>query len=434
MLLEHHIISIINSENPFHSAMVSTCITNFYNTSKHNNPKGVNSQMHFIDTQGCFNNQVIYNLNQELFYNTDVFFTPTDYNLALYKKFFPLISPLLQQWWDTIQNSKKISKNKHNLEVYRASLKPGDITLLGLITDGGQGLATANNGKYIGVIEGSKEAQKVREQRVEKLYKANDILGLNFTSKQKVREFLKSKSEDEIRALFDSAKEAKGRDIFGQGFLFRIVRPEEIADVERLSQEEKLNGIDSKKCFVPYDKGDKDGNQWYLPTPYYIAWNTKNVQYLKEYSGQKGQGMPVMRNPQFYFQEGFCWSDISSEHIKCRLNNKSVYDVKSMSLFSQITLASDQYLVALFCSSFIGRYIKTFINNTVSCQINDARQIPIKIPNQEELKAFETLFEEAYALQMGKFERGIDNKSALKALQIKLDSMVEKLYDLPKKT
>ena len=43
--------------------------------------------------------------------------------------------------------------------------------------------------------------------------------------------------------------------------------------------------------------------------------------------------MPVVRNPQFYFREGFCWSDINTTFLKCRIKSKSVNDVKSMSLY-----------------------------------------------------------------------------------------------------
>ncbi len=94
-------------------------------------------------------------------------------------------------------------------------------------------------------------------------------------------------------------------------------------------------------------------------------------------------------------KEGFCRSDISDERIRIRIRirikNKSVHDVKSMSLFSILNETSDSYLVSLLNSSLIGGYIKVFINNTISFQINDTRQIPIIIPTKKNLKNLKNL-------------------------------------------
>ncbi len=244
---------------------------------------------------------------------------------------------------------------------------------------------------------------------------------------------MEGKSENEIWQIFDKAKEKFGRDIFGQGFIYRITNDELIADIAKLNDDEKADGINSPKCFVPYDKGDKDGNRWYLPTPYYIAWSKENVKFLKENSGKKGEGMPVVRNPQFYFKEGFCWNNVllpkneESMFIKCRIKQKSVNDVASMSLYAQIDLPNF-YFVALLNSKFMYDYLKTFINASVNLQINDFRQIPIIIPNKEQLAEFEALFDIAYQAQKDKFEKGIDSTETLKSLQPKLDSLVYKLY------
>ena len=424
MILKHQIVEMIGSKNPFADAMVNTCITLFLN-------KAPKEEMRFIDTLENFSSRKEYIIHQQVYQEADAFFIPTSYNLAIKDKFIPLLSPIYKRWWSRIETSEKIAKNKDMLDEYRKELKSGDITLMGLLTDGGQGLATANNGKFVGVKEGTKEALRIIEARAEKLFAQEANLNLGLKSKKDAKVFLESKTEQEIRQIFDEAKEKFGRDVFGQGFLFRIVSQDEIADISQLTQEEKEQGIDSLKCFVPYDKGDKDGNRWYLATPYYIAWNKENVRFLKENSGKKGEGMPVVRNAHFYFREGFCWSDINSTiYLKCRLNSAGVFDVKSMTLFSTNHLVSDKFLVALMCSSFLGMYLKTFINNTVSCQINDIRQFPIIIPTQTQLQEFEVLFDKAYASQLEKFEKGIDNSKYLSDLQVELDKKVEELYGI----
>jgi len=107
---------------------------------------------------------------------------------------------------------------------------------------------------------------------------------------------------------------------------------------------------------VPYDKGDKDGNRWYLRTPYYIDWSKENVAFLKQDPRARYQG------DQFYFRAGFCWSDIHTVLIKTRLKEQSVHDVKSMSMFSFTPLCSNKYLVALLNSTFISNYDFNFVN------------------------------------------------------------------------
>jgi hypothetical protein len=286
------------------------------------------------------------------------------------------------------------------------------------------------------VLEGTKWAEKVRKERPEKLWnfiktkKPKELIDLK--SKKDVEEYLNSLSEKEIRKLFDDLKEKYGRDIFGQGWLYRIVSKDEIADVESLSNDEKLNGIDGDKTFVPYDKGDRDGNRWWAPTPYYIDWSRKNVRFLKENSGKKGEGMPVVRNPQFYFKEGFCWTDVNSTYLKSRIKEKGVYDVLTMSLFTKCNIP-DYYYVCMINSKFISEYVDDFVNSTSHFQINDARQLPIVIPTPEQLKEFELIFDRAKGVQEEKLSGKITEKEAeerLEEIQKELDEKVLKLYGL----
>lgn len=100
--------------------------------------------------------------------------------------------------------------------------------------------------------------------------------------------------------------------------------------------------------------------------------------------------MPVVRNPQFYFREGFCWIDVNSTYLKARLKGNGVFDVLSMSLFSMNQIP-DWYYVSLINSELISLYVDNFVNNTSHFQINDARQLPIVIPNLKILNKIEQL-------------------------------------------
>ena len=428
LILSKRIDYIFDTANPFEAVMVDTCITQTTNL-----PMPAEHKVRFFDGTKDLAAPLQYApIKQSVFINTQnsVIFKPTDLNLRIYELYGQKVKELFDKWWDKIETSKKIAKNQKELEVYRASLKPGDVALLGCLTEGGQGLATANNGKYIAVRRSTKWAKNIMESRPKKLAEA--------IKKKKVRvpqmanfanekDFLDSLSEKEIATLFDTLKEQYGRDIFGQGYIYKIIDDSELADVDKLTKEEKENGIDSSKnYYVPYDKGDKDGNRWYLETPFAIAWSKENVQFLKTNSGKKGEGMPVVRNPQFYFREGLCWSDINTTFLKCRKKEKSIHDVKSMSIFGVSDLVKEDYIITLINSTFISYYVDNFVNNTQTFQINDARQLPIVIPQKEEIEQAIKFVTKAIRIKKG----DVFANESLDTIQKEVDLFVEKLYHL----
>ena len=328
LFIDNVILEIMDVENVFKDPEVQPAIMIFKKELSEDD-----YDFTFIDANDSFDNPHHYNVNIGLYRNVplNVFFIPTYDNVNIFNNFSVVVNKLYNEYWEMIKTSKRIEKFQKELTEYRSNLKEHDLTLLGLITEGGQGLATANNGKFVGVLEGTHWADNILQSRPEKLWKAiteKNISELkHIDSKNSAIKFINSLNEFEIRELFDNLKEKYGRDIFGQGYLFRIISKDEIADLNNISSDEKENGINPEKStYVLYDKGDKEGNRWYLKTPYYIDWSKENVKFLKTNSGKKGKGMPVVRNPKFYFKEGFCWTDVHTTYIKSRLKENGVYD------------------------------------------------------------------------------------------------------------
>ena len=439
LLLSKRINFLFDAANPFDEVLVDTCIFQVQNCPM---PEG--HKLQFYDGSKDLDNPIIFEpIEQRTYINTQnaVIFKPTELNLRIWNKYGEKVKALYDQWWDKIDTSKKINDNKALLEKYRASLKPGDIALLGCLTEGGQGLATANNGKYIAIRRSSKWAANVVKSRPEKLVEAikqHPAIINEFLQGQPADVFTKYSSEQEIIDTFDAIKDKYGRDVFGQGYIFRLIDDAEIADVDSLTEDEMQNGIDtSKPYYVPYDKGDKDGNRWYLETPFAIAWSKENVRFLKTNSGKKGEGMPVVRNPQFFFKEGFCWIftlNENSEYQKARYKAKTVNDVNAMALYTlQGSPLSIKYLVTLFNSYFIFWYKRAFINSTAAFQINDARLIPVVIPTMEQLNELEQVFDNAVRTKR-KFEDCIITEEQANTFfaeqQNLIDKIVSQIYDV----
>ena len=134
----------------------------------------------------------------------------------------------------------------------------------------------------------------------------------------------------------------------------------------------------------------------------------------------------------FYFREGFCWIDVNSTYLKARVKANGVFDVLSMSLFT-MTKLPDWYYVSLINSEFISLYVDNFISNTSHFQINDARQLPIIIPNANELEKFQEISESSIAIKRANFSAVIPDNIAeekLEKKQVELDQAVLKLYSI----
>lgn len=429
------IIEIIKVDNVFESAKVSPAIIIFQKEKINQNYNLI-----FKDAVKSFKNPEIYKPFISIYKEAPfkAFFIPNDINMQSFEKYHDNINKLLNRWYEKINTSKKIEKNKRELYEYREKLVSNDLTLLGLVTEGGQGLATANNGKFVGVLDGTSNAERIKKTRIEKFSKAINKYSIKeyafIKNKKDAENFLNDKDEKEIREIFDSLKEKYDRDIFGQGYIFRIISKDEISNPNNLTDKEKTEGIEkTKPTYVLYDKGDKEGNKWYLETPFYIDWSKDNVSFLKNNSGKTGKGMPVVRNPNFYFKEGICWSDVHTTYIKARLKSNGVYDVKSMSLFSVYSNIPDWYIISLLNSKYISEYIEDFINNTVSFQINDARIVPIVVPTNEQLIEFKDIFDKAMKIKKEYFSKKISEEDAdirLINIQNCLDEYVYKLYGI----
>lgn len=95
------------------------------------------------------------------------FFEPRPGTLALYDRFNGAVTALVGEWWERIATSDAFAENRNAIAAYHATLKPGDVTIVGLIAEGGQGMRTANNARFLGYLEGTPQAAALLAKREE---------------------------------------------------------------------------------------------------------------------------------------------------------------------------------------------------------------------------------------------------------------------------
>jgi hypothetical protein len=91
-----------------------------------------------------------------------VFFEPQAGTLHLFERFNTRVKELVTEWWEKIENSRVFSTNQAEIQAYHRTLRPGDITLVGLIAEGGQGMRTANNARFLAYLDGTPQAEDIK--------------------------------------------------------------------------------------------------------------------------------------------------------------------------------------------------------------------------------------------------------------------------------
>lgn len=414
-------------------------------------------EVKWVDSHTCDDKKVLIDEKSKLVkYRTDLFlfhnslnysiFPPSKYNSDLFDKIIKPVWPTFKQWWPKVESSRKVDQNRTEINRYLNSLKPKSYTFLGILADGGVGLQTGDNGQFVGVLKGSKPSESVFEARPKKLFKAiEDEPKKAFPVLKTIeclddaKEYLGGLSELEIRELFDGLKLKFGLRIFGKGFVYRIVSPKEVKEIESMKDDEKENGVNTtKEIYVRYDKGDRDGNKWLSETPFVANWNREAIHHYST--------SPIARNfsnNKHYFKSGLSWNIINgtrnTNNLKFKYILPSVNDVGGMKLTTSEEakkILSDKFLCCVLNSFLNNRLTESFINFTVNFQMNDARQIPIIIPTKEQLKAFEKRYDECFAIQEEYFAGEIDKaeaRSQLRPIEAEIDEMVNKLYGIEAK-
>jgi len=358
----------------------------------------------FVNYKKVYTDSNIYRNN--IFYR---FFIPTTFNKKINNKINIPLQSIAHKFSTHLMGKKSESPD---LKKYNKQLKPDDLTLLGLISKGEQGLVTGNNSKYIGVITKSKKGKyQIQNSFREKL--------INYLGKDLSIEEL----DDNPRKYYEIAekmkKEKSEPNLFGKTFLYKTIDINNVFSFANLSKETKQDGSQDE-CWVNYYKGNPEGYKWYVPYRTCINWTQQYVKELKEgkVTNSRWQGS------NYFGSTGFGWVDYFTKQIKAFFLEEGIYSKNIVKLHSINALITDKFLVGLLNSKFISYYVKNFITSTHTLQINDGRLIPIKVPDKIFAKKFENIVDKIL-----EDKKENPNMDTIK-LEAEIDRMVYDLYGL----
>lgn len=316
------------------------------------------------------------------------FFEPSEDNQQVYHDLIRPVSDLLDEWEKELYD---VDRQRANLDKIQDehidNLSEGDVTLLGLVTWGGRGLDTGKNDDHIAYIDGSYEAEQVKERNKE-----------DFT-------YVESNEEP-------------------YKWVSRVIRDEDTIDPRNLTKEEKKNGIDAQerngRTWVPLEKGSSIEDIYYKPTLEYIDWSKESLQKIRDRRGGR------LRDTDYYFREALFSSRGGTGEYKAKVRyiNNAVVDGSGIVLVPTSELTSAKYLNGILNSDVMKYIIDNFINSTVNVQVADMRLLPIPIPSKQERETIEDLVDEAIGIQKGEVD------GELSDINNRIEQEVKSVYGL----
>ena len=284
----------------------------------------------------------------------NAFFKPTERNMDFYRTVMSEARSLYDRWSDEVRDSATVEDNLERIQSdHVAKLDPGDVSILGLLTLGGVGLHTGNNEEYIAYLDGTEAAERVRSRNDDFVYR--------------------EKNENRY------------------SWISRVIESDDIAEVAKLTEEEKLYGISgNRSVWVPVTKGK--GKSFYDEPEEYINWSTNAVERI----GETG----LHRNRDFYFAEGIFAVGQGTGDPSFRYTDNCVIEHSGNILVPHTEKVSTMYLLGLLNSDLCHYLIDQFINHTVNTQLTDFRMLPVIIPTQEQMSRMESLVKDAIAIRV----------------------------------
>jgi len=424
------------------------------------------------------------------------FFEPRPGTLRLFARFNEPVKRLVAEWWPRIETSEKFTDNAAPIQAYQRTLRPGDVTLVGLVAQGGQGMRTANNARFLGYLAGTPQARDILARReewtqrwlaspkirpvfldllakhggdpahptrnsaaweacVEPLREEFDARELGFGKtdlyrivpaelaaveddfqfawQQRKAELLaRWRSEaslagfwrtDELGASEERQRARrlkKGKTVSDDDFcllcqeLQRWVAEEnavrkrqrlptiprdalgmrsaenyiDTADVPRIAT--IYNGLSARGQFVPFRKGDPEGNRWVDNEPLFVCWSRENVDWLSTAPEARWQGH------RFFLTAGITWTAVANHvAMKARYQDPCVFDADSMRLTPRASVIHPLAFLALLNSNVVSFLKLKFMKHTQKWEIGDLRQLPLVTPRAAEARRLQQLAERA---------------------------------------
>ena len=355
----------------------------------------------------------------------------------------------LQRWsadddpdFEMLSQTKRLERWKNRLAKQRlldAELARSRFVLLGIVCEGGQGLATADDRRFLGVLDGTPEADEVRARQ--EAYEGS-VLQRPLAAEQ-YRD-LRNRGLDRQAALVQLwedhekllVRQRNDHDDRGPWWprigLLQVVSPAHVRH-GRLSEDEVKGGLDGEACWVPFEKGDdsEEGGaaKWRRDNPIVIDWSHKAVALLRRRAANAvSHRKPYFRNEHLWGQSGVTWNRVAS-YLRCRLvPDGGIFCSEAPTIFPEPAQLGPEALLALMNAPVLDFLVRTFLGSRMHVEIGDLRRIPLPVLSPARSAHLSSLGSRALAAKEA-VDAGSQGES-LAVVEAEIDRFVRDLYGI----
>lgn len=330
--------------------------------------------------------------------------------------------------WTALSNTRRLGTTIADLQKagFYDSLDPGDWVLLGLVVEGGQGLATADDKRFLAAVDGTTEADvhRERQQRFEELTLQHDDAADLYR-----RIAADSDREAALLAVWEQFDDALGWPRVGT---FRIAAPD-VVRTQPLSEEEREKGIVGGPTFVPFEKGDDSdeidghaiGAAWWRDNPVVIDWSRDAVRVLRERARAGGRRSPRIQNEALWFSDGVTWNRVASYLRARQVPNTAIFSSESPTILPRVDWLDAGALLALLNCEVLDFMLRTLLGSRMHVEIGDIRRVPIPVLGEEQDAQLASLAQEASTTKRTGQGRAVEE------IEADVNEFVRDLYRIP---
>ncbi|HEY8777631.1 MAG TPA: hypothetical protein VIM33_14285 [Gaiellaceae bacterium] len=332
--------------------------------------------------------------------------------------------------WETLSETRTLERWKE--EQHRAGfydrLSEDRFVLLGLVIEGGQGLATAHDRRFLAAIEGTAEAERViaNRARFEELVLARPEPARFYGERRDA-------GRGVSQALLDVADEFTDRQLGWpkMGLLRTAARSEVLSRV--LSPDEVQAGIPEGPYYVPFEKGDDSGDdgavRWRRENPLVIDWSNAAVDLIRRRARQEASyRKPRLQNERLWGQGGITWNS-TARYLRLRLVPEGgIFGHKTPLIRPVVPWLPVHALLALLNAPVTDFLVRTFLGSLMQIEIGDMRRIPIPILDESQAERLAGIGARAVAAKAA-LDHG-EQDEPLADVETELDAYVRELYGI----